>query len=520
MKRFVRHIPALLGLTCIAVLFAYYLTAMPAHLKWQEQNQIFIPSNDWLATYFTKPAWLSCMAAEWLIQYFYIPVAAASILTFSIVCAAFAVYLPVSRLVRRSIAGCIAFACGIWLIFTTFNELSSLPFIISVAGGALLSVAKASLQLNEKMTIDLSPLLVVLSFWLFGAGAWITALLVALRALKILRLSGIVVAVVAFGLAVTTPLALASRYSLPPFKAALYPGLPSVSLPDKHRLQRLAVEDAYCRGDLEATKRLALSVDNPNDITAFYYYLASARQDSLPDNLMKYPRKYLGTLTTIGENTPLPVINIMNDLYFTLGDMTYAERAAMMRNVFSPHNRNSSMLRRLAEINLVSGDTLAAKKYLRILDHVPSQRAWSRDHTPGKMTPRAENEIVSRRQNVNRMPDLRIGDNCRYIILQLLESNNNNTAALDYLLCTDLLLKDIGTFKNDYDTYCMDKGAPRYKDLYQQALMIYLAGTDAPQEEWQKYIVSQDQLVRFNAYSLRRGDRSFADTYWYYFDLQ
>ena len=120
----------------------------------------------------------------------------------------------------------------------------------------------------------------------------------------------------------------------------------------------------------------------------------------------------------------------------------------------------------------------------------------------------------------NGKDNIRLGDNCRNIILELLESNSDNTVALDYLLCTDLLLKDMDTFKMDYDTYCMDKGKPRYKDLYQQALMIYLAGTDASQEEWERYIVSGPQMQAFQSYSNRRGDPAFSNTYWYYFDRQ
>jgi len=76
------------------------------------------------------------------------------------------------------------------------------------------------------------------------------------------------------------------------------------------------------------------------------------------------------------------------------------------------------------------------------------------------------------------------------------------------------------TFKMDYDTYCMRKGSPRYKKLYQEALMIYLAGTDAPQEDWDRYIVPGETMQRFESYSRRRGDRAFSDTYWYYFDKQ
>ena len=48
--------------------------------------------------------------------------------------------------------------------------------------------------------------------------------------------------------------------------------------------------------------------------------------------------------------------------------------------------------------------------------------------------------------------------------------------------------------------------------------MIYLAGTNAPEEEWNKYIVDQSLLQRFGEYNQHRGDSRFSDTYWYYFD--
>ena len=39
------------------------------------------------------------------------------------------------------------------------------------------------------------------------------------------------------------------------------------------------------------------------------------------------------------------------------------------------------------------------------------------------------------------------------IMCELAESNPNNKIAIDYMLCSDLLLKDMETFKRDYDTY-------------------------------------------------------------------
>ena len=360
---------------------------------------------------------------------------------------------------------------------------------------------------------------------MFGFGALLTAAAMSLLLIKRYHNKGqgkygLIGAGAAVALAFLTPVALCGHYALPYSKALLYPGLVRPSMPEAKYEERLAIADALWRRDYEDVKRRALAVDEPDDYTAFHYYLASALQDSLPDNLLKFPVKSLGTLTTISDKSPLSIINMMNELYYELGDMTYAERAAMMRNVFSPRNRNVRMIRRLAEINLVSGDTLAARKYLNILSKTHAYADWSAAHTPGLMDPQTKTDIERRRARSNTKDNIRIGDNCRNILLELLESNPGNTLALDYLLCTDLLLKDMDTFKMDYDTYCMTKGHPRHKRLYQEALMIYLAGTDAPEEDWHRYISMPELISEFNIYSNRRGDPSFSNTYWYYFDTQ
>jgi hypothetical protein len=64
----------------------------------------------------------------------------------------------------------------------------------------------------------------------------------------------------------------------------------------------------------------------------------------------------------------------------------------------------------------------------------------------------------------------------------------------------------------------MDLDKPRLKALYQEALCIWLAGTKASQEEWQRYIQRQDVIQRFMQYNNQRGNSRFRDTYWYYFD--
>ena len=46
------------GVACMVFFCFYY----PHHLFYQEQNQLFLLSADYLCTYWQKPAWLACMA--------------------------------------------------------------------------------------------------------------------------------------------------------------------------------------------------------------------------------------------------------------------------------------------------------------------------------------------------------------------------------------------------------------------------------------------------------------------------
>lgn len=518
-----KYILISIALVCCITLSVWYALCYSGHLLWQEQNQIFLNTPDWISTYFDKPAWLGCLTGDWLTQFYHNIWIGAVILSLAIALCVACMAVVLLRLLPKVDAWILTGLSAVLLIGCSMPAATQLSFFVCIAGGIILGLAKFKLYWKDSVGIDLSPLLVAVAYWMFGFGALLTVLVKILFAIKrCLSKQDMrtwwITAACAVAIGIGLPAILYKSYALPYAKALLYPGLAKPELPQMKYERRLAIADAFYNRDYDHVRHLSKGDDAPDDVTAFYYYLSSAMQDSLPDYLLRYPVKSLGTLTTIGEKSHPMIINMMNDLYYELGDMTYAERAAMMRNVFSPRNRNVRMMQRLAEINLVSGDTAAALKYLRILDKTFAYADWSNCHTPGSIAPDVEADIMRRRALSNDKDNIRLGDNCRNIILELLESNPRNTVALDYLLCTDLLLKDMDTFKMDYDTYCMDRGAPRYKDLYQQALMIYLAGTDAPQEEWERYIVSGPQVQAFHAYSTRRGDPAFKDTYWYYFD--
>ena len=294
------------------------------------------------------------------------------------------------------------------------------------------------------------------------------------------------------------------------------PEIKRLQAPDFVLEKNFAVDNEYRFGNYDKVLDIVRTSDGWTDQMLFFYNLISAQRGQLPDHLLDFSSNYLGTFEKIGPETPRLTINNMNELYWVLGDMTFTERAAMMTNVFSPENRNVRMMKRLAECNIVSGDSIAAQKYLRILGKTFVYSGWAeatQQHlAQGQLPP----YLAQKTPFVNHRDTITISDNAHFLMMQLLDHNPDNMIALDYILCSDLLLKDITNFKRDYDRYCSDK--PRLKPLYQEALCIWLAGSDASQEEWQSYIKMGDVMKRFVDYNNQRGNPRFKGTYWYYFD--
>ena len=367
---------------------------------------------------------------------------------------------------------------------------------------------------------------VPISFWLFGYGVWIYTALVLTGCLlyikqpcNYLRLG--VLAICMFLLMLTKRV-----YYLDFDELYSYPNIGKLTKPQFDLEKTFAVDDEYYFGNYNKVVKLVENEAEPNQQMKFYYNLVMARQGLLPDKLLAFKDNYLGTFENIGPNTPTLTIKSINELYWILGDMTFAERAAILGNVCSPDKRNIRMIKRLAEINLVSGNTEAARKYLRILGKTFVWKKWSTAilNALDKQIHTGISQDILRTYNekanyTNQTDTIRRNDNARIIMQELLQSNPENHVALDYLLCSDLLLKDMESFKQDYDRFYYKMENPPYNvKLYQEALMIYLAGTHASATEWMKYIKRTDIMERFKQYNQQRGDITFNDTYWYYFD--
>lgn len=463
-----------LFLLAVVAVFCFFQFWYPYHFFYHEQNQIFLCEWEYVAGYFQRPGGLALLAGDFLTQFYYYLYAGATILTVCIALAGWLTYRILANLKVNAWAG-LALALGVmaWLSVCHFGISYRLSSTMSVIGW-LLCLWIASTVSSRRLWLRLVCLLtaVVPAYLLFGLP-------------EVRRLKG----------------------------------------PDLILEKNFAVDNEYYFGNYDRVVDIVRSSDGWNNQMLFFYNLVMAQRGELADHLLDFTPNYLGTFEKIGPETPRLTIINQNELYWLLGDMTFTERAAMMTNVFAPDNRNVRMMRRLAECNLVSGDSLAAEKYLRILDKTLVYRTWAqrlRQH--GR-------EIYARKMRlVNRRDTITITDNAHFLMMQLLDAHPDNQPALDYILCSTLLLKDIENFKRDYDRYCLGDSPGPDRDallhrihttkLYQEALCIWLAGSDAPQELWQRYIHREDVMKQFVEYNRERGNPRFRGTYWYYFDKE
>ena len=292
--------------------------------------------------------------------------------------------------------------------------------------------------------------------------------------------------------------------------------------PDKASEQIMGMVVEAERENWAKVSALAAKNDLKSEIGTYYYNLANAMQGRLPDRLMDYYQPFeRGLFLPVGPSSTPFQIACAGDVWFELGYMPLAERDAMLGLLFSPAHSGPRYLRRLAECNLVNGDFEAASKYLRMLLNDRGERQWAQERLPGQWSPEYQLRIAEKR---NLMPqfDLVHGmDQAQLVLRILLTANATNKTALDYLLCYDLLTKDLDAFVADYDP---SRTASR---LYEEAMLIFLAAKGGINEEnFARYHIAPQTFNDFNRFVTiynrangvaRNLTDEFGKSYWYYF---
>ena len=204
-----------------------------------------------------------------------------------------------------------------------------------------------------------------------------------------------------------------------------------------------------------------------------------------------------------------------------------AQHSAMLGQIFSPRHRSSRMVKRLAEINMISGDTAVARKYLRMLDATLFHRKWAASYSKaldGKDSERFQ-QIKEMQTKTIIFDTLRTSSDYESSLKLLTESNPDNTGAVNYLMCYYLLNKDIKSFYSTYEKY--GKQNTKFQSvLYMQALLIKFFIENAPQQQLQSFGIPDDIITDFmdytQLYKQSTGNmdmlrEKYGSTYWFYY---
>lgn len=244
--------------------------------------------------------------------------------------------------------------------------------------------------------------------------------------------------------------------------------------------------------------------DHHSVIGTYYHNLAMAKKGQLSQELMNYYQPGIEGLFMPIRNGSRPLfVSCAGEVWYQLGGVIMAEHSTMLGMAFTATQSGARFYRRLAQIAHINGDTCSIRKYERLLGG-PIDDDW-KEKLP--FVPKTDTVFFAGQD--------------RFLLKNLLESNPDNIMAYEYLLCYDLLLKDIGSFIEDYVP-----GKVKAR-LYDEALMIYLAGDGMLSEAtMNKYGINRQMYNNFRAYcdafmmtnanKQKMKDR-YGKTYWYYF---
>lgn len=260
----------------------------------------------------------------------------------------------------------------------------------------------------------------------------------------------------------------------------------------------------------------------PSELYAYYHNLAMAMQGCLADSLMYYYQPFeRGLFLPVGETSGQLRIAASSEVWFRLGEMTMAEHSAMLAQIFSPNHFGVPYLKRLAQINLVNGQEEAARKYLRLLSKEDGCREWVSDRIPGSQSNEVKREIASLRALVPKSDMVHMPSDYRGMLKHLLASNPDNELARQYLLCLDILLKNLDHFIEDYDP-SRDRSR-----LYDEAVLIYLAQRGAiTAQNVEHFNLSAEVLQDFSDYNnmlmsnqgaMEPMQKKYGKTYWFFY---
>lgn len=497
-----------------------------------EQMQLFRLSRDYIAGYFYKPASLSCLIGDFLTQFYFLKAGGAVIITGCLLLLWYLFDWVISHLFSWKysyLLSLLVTALVTALHFTLVYPLAAtISLILALAAFRFYTVLK-----RLKTRFILGIILIPVLYMAIGFGVYVFLLPVLLYEFKIKQAKGRIewtYSLILVMIVLIVPLSMRKIYYLTPGQSYKYP-ITELQLPIPNFMFEtlFSLDYEWYFNRPEKTIEIARKAPVKTRYVIYYYNLASAAINKLPENLLSVDQVGLeGVFVPINKKTNYLNLLYGNEVYYFVGDINAAQHYALMANTFSPKCVGKRMIRRMAETNIINGEYAAAEKYLKMLDQTLFYRRWAHnmeqylyDDELCSRTPwiAEKKAIMPVTDHIKSNPNSFV--NSLYF---LLDDHPDNQAALNYLLCTYLLYKDIDSFYKTLSTYRYKSAGFYLPKLYQEALMLY---DEIHKDDKNKieFLFSDEVIQQYakfkEKYKQSQGDRKalekdFGNTYWYY----
>lgn len=444
---------------CFVALWAIFQFAFPYHLAFKERYVLFLSESSWLTSYFSKPAPLSFITGDWLTQFFLLPGAPALITTVLLL-----------------------------VIWDGFRHVAAALGSRRPGGWALLPVAVLAVCILSPEV----PLAILTGTALF---AWLFAWALQ-RKNRILRYA----------------LLLLSLVLLVPTARSLMASA-RMQWPDREREYDYRI---YCKASLgqwDTVEKLGRRNPHESLMTSYYYNLSQARRDKLPDGLLQaYQPTYHGLLIPVKPGVECFRLMASTDALYLAGDYAQAQHSAMLGMTFSPRQRSAEMVKAMADIAFANGDYDTARRYLWMLSKTLFYKRWARE---GLQLLEAGTDQLAIKNDCR--DQLIQHNDFRTSLANIAATSTRGKTAADYLLCLDLLDKNLDHFRTDYDT--LYKGTYDFGGipvLYQEALLMTFDENTSPADQLTAYGIARTTLDNCTEF-LKGNETRFRTSYWFYY---
>lgn len=247
-------------------------------------------------------------------------------------------------------------------------------------------------------------------------------------------------------------------------------------------------------------KQYALS-HKDNRYSSYYWNLCNARQGRLAEGLLKgrWGRSVDVLFLFTGRGESYFSMIYFPDALLEMGDVSQATDCALLAQTIMPGRYSSRMLRRLAEIAVVTGDYNVAMKYLDILSRTRNHCDWAENLKTCIIADSIPDKYMAwRSRTIDNDHFFHQGD-MRSSLGIIASESPYNRIAVDYLLCSYLLDKDVPSFVKYYDEYYLNSldqtvDVPK---LYQEALLATVSSKESFKEIIEKYNINSSVYEKF-----------------------